>query len=133
MLFLVFYMLNFNNPNQIVSEVQSSPNFQVKDSIWVEYQIGTATWYGLGDGYNGKKTASGEIFDTYTLTAAHKKLKFGTIVKVTNLENDLSVIVRINDRGPFVKGRIIDLSYKAKQEIKMGGTSKVKLEILKTE
>lgn len=133
MLFLVFYMLNFNNPNQIVSEVQSSPNFQIKDSIWVEYQIGTATWYGLGDGYHGKKTASGEIFNTYDLTAAHKKLKFGTTVKVTNLENDLSVIVRINDRGPFVKGRIIDLSYKAKQEIKMGGTTKVKLEILKTE
>lgn len=96
-----------------------------------DYQTGEASWYGLGDGYHGKKTASGEIFNTYALTAAHRTLKFGTIVRVTNLKNGKWVDVKINDRGPFSKGRIIDLSYAAKNEIDMGGTAKVKLQIVK--
>lgn len=72
---------------------------------------GKASWY--GPGLNGNKTASGEIFDMYGMTAAHKKLPFGSIVVVTNLDNNKSVVVRINDRGPFVSGRVIDLSYGA--------------------
>ena len=87
---------------------------------------GEASWY--GQGFHGKKTASGERFDTNEMTAAHKTLPFGKLIKVTNLSNDEFVIVRINDRGPFVRGRIIDLSQAAKNAIKMGGTTKVKLE-----
>ena len=76
---------------------------------------GGASFY--GEKWNGRKTANGEIFNTYELTAAHKKLPFGTKVKVVNKTNGKSVVVRINDRGPFVKGRTIDLSKKAFQSI----------------
>lgn len=69
---------------------------------------GIASWY--GGNYNGRPTASGEIFDDRLMTAAHKKLKLGTIVDVTNLENGLTVRVKVNDRGPYVGNRIIDLS-----------------------
>jgi rare lipoprotein A len=69
------------------------------------------------DKFNGRKTASGEVFDNNKLTAAHKSLKFGTIVKVTNIKNSKSVEVRIIDRGPFVRGREIDLSKKAFNQI----------------
>lgn len=89
-------------------------------------ETGEASWY--GPGFHGRKTANGERFDTYDLTAAHKTLPFGTLLKVTNLENNLYTIVRINDRGPFIKGRIIDLSKAAKEEIGMGGTTMVRIE-----
>lgn len=82
-------------------------------------ESGQASFYGAGDGFNGKKTANGETFNKNKLTAAHKTLPFGTIVKVTNLSNGQTVKVRINDRGPFVKGRIIDLSEKAAKKIDM--------------
>jgi rare lipoprotein A len=75
------------------------------------YQVGTASWY--GSYFEGKETASGEPFDMYDLTAAHPTLPLGTFVKVTNLRNGKSVVVRVNDRGPVVEGRIIDLSYQA--------------------
>jgi rare lipoprotein A len=90
---------------------------------------GIASWY--GPGFQGNKTANGEIFDTNDLTAAHKTLPFNTICRVINLSNDEYVDIRINDRGPYVKGRIIDLSKEAKTQIKMGGTTKVKLIVLK--
>lgn len=95
------------------------------------YQKGEASWY--GPGFNGKLTANGEKFNMYKLTAAHKKLPFGTKVRVTNLNNGKSVVVRINDRGPFVKGRVIDLSKKAAQQIEMIklGHVPVKIVILK--
>lgn len=89
-------------------------------------EIGEASWY--GPGFDGRKTASGERFNTQEFTAAHKTLPFGTLLKVTNLENNLFVIVRINDRGPYVGGRIIDLSKAAKQQIGMGGTTMVKIQ-----
>ena len=76
---------------------------------------GGASFY--GEKWNGRKTANGEIFNTYELTAAHKSLPFGTKVKVVNKTTGKSVVVRINDRGPFVKGRTIDLSKKAFQSI----------------
>ncbi|HEX9602039.1 MAG TPA: septal ring lytic transglycosylase RlpA family protein, partial [Mariniflexile sp.] len=85
------------------------------------------------DKFNGRKTASGEKFNNNLYTAAHKTLKFGTKVKVTNIVNDSSVIVTINDRGPFVKGREIDLSKKAFMEIakyKHRGFLIVNIEIL---
>lgn len=92
-------------------------------------ESGQASFYGAGDGFNGKKTANGETFNKNKLTAAHKTIPFGTIVKVTNLSNGQTVKVRINDRGPFVKGRIIDLSEKAAKKIDMRtkGVAEVKL------
>ena len=93
-------------------------------------QTGIASWY--GPNFHGKSTSSKEIYDMHDLTAAHKSLPFGTYVVVTNLDNGKSVTVRINDRGPFVKGRIIDLSYAAAKAIDMigTGTAPVRLEIL---
>lgn len=90
--------------------------------------VGMASYYGKE--FHGRKTASGEIYDMYKLTAAHRTLPFGTRVKVINLENGRSVVVRINDRGPFEKGRIIDLSFEAARRVGIGGTAKVKLVIL---
>lgn len=75
------------------------------------FQVGTASWYGAQ--YEGKPTASGEPFDMYALTAAHPTLPLGTLVRVTNLSNAKTVILRVNDRGPFLNGRIIDVSYHA--------------------
>jgi len=91
---------------------------------------GTASWY--GPKFHGKKTASGEIFDMYELTAAHKSLPMETKCVVTNLNNGKSVIVRINDRGPFAKERVIDLSYASAKVIGMihSGTVLVKVEVL---
>lgn len=74
---------------------------------------GAASHYGIGDGYHGQRTASGERFDAYGLTAAHPWLPLGSRVRVTNQRNGRSVTVRINDRGPYYGGRIIDLSYGA--------------------
>lgn len=92
-------------------------------------ETGMASYYGVNDGFNGKKTANGEIFNTHKLTAAHKTLPFGTVVKVTNLSNGESIKVRINDRGPYIKGRIIDLSAKAAEKLDMTskGVAQVKL------
>ena len=91
---------------------------------------GLASWY--GGKFQGRRTASGEIFDTHGLTAAHRSLPFGTRVLVTNLENGRSVEVRINDRGPFVAGRVIDLSLAAARAIGLAGrgVSAVRLEVL---
>ena len=76
------------------------------DQVFVK--TGLASWY--GPGHHGRRTASGESFDMKSYTAAHRTLKFGTIVKVLNVDNGRAVVVTINDRGPYVKGRIIDLS-----------------------
>ena len=91
---------------------------------------GRASWY--GPKFHGRRTANGEIFDSNALTAAHPSLPFGTKVRVTNLRNGHSVIVRINDRGPFVKGRIIDVSAAAARVLNMvnSGTARVQLDIL---
>lgn len=91
---------------------------------------GFASWYGRD--FHGRRTASGERFDMHDLTAAHRTLPFGTRVRVTNLENGSSVKVRINDRGPFVEGRIIDLSYGAARKIGMvrAGVVRVRLRLL---
>lgn len=92
---------------------------------------GKASYY--GPQFHGKKTASGEIFDQHALTAAHPSLAFGTRCRVTNLKNGKQVVVRINDRGPFVKGRILDLSYQAANAIGAvaDGVVEVKVEVLK--
>jgi rare lipoprotein A len=82
---------------------------------------GLASWYGGKDGFEGKPTASGEIYDSSLLTAAHRELPLGTVVEVTHLANNKSVRVRINDRGPFVAGRIVDLSRAAARELELIG------------
>ncbi len=90
-------------------------------------ETGMASFY--SESYNGKKTANGEIYNSSDLTAAHKKLPFGTKVKVTNLSNGKTVKVRINDRGPFVSGRIIDLTRTAARKIDMVNAGVVKVKI----
>jgi rare lipoprotein A len=85
-------------------------------------QTGTATWYGKQ--FHGRRTASGERYDMHALTAAHRTFPLGTCVRVTALGGARSVIVRINDRGPFVRGRIIDLSYAAAQALGIGSVGK---------
>lgn len=87
-----------------------------------------ASQYGIGDGYHGKRAADGSIFNTYALTAAHKTRPFGSHVMVTNLANGRSVSVRITDRGPFIRGRCIDLSRAGANAIGMGGTARVSVE-----
>lgn len=84
-----------------------------------------ASHYGVGDGYGGKRTASGERMNPHAMTAAHRTRPFGSHVTVTNINNGRSVTVRINDRGPFVAGRCIDLSPAAARAIGMGGTARV--------
>ena len=88
-------------------------------------QSGGASWY--GPGFHGKKTASGERFNTHALTAAHRSLPFGSRVRVTNARTGRSVVVRINDRGPFAGGRVIDLSKAAAQAVGISGVGRVKL------
>jgi rare lipoprotein A len=91
---------------------------------------GVASYY--ADDFHGKQTSNGEVFDMNDFTAAHRTFPFGTKVRVTNLENKKSVVVRVNDRGPFKEARIIDLSLAAAKELDLirSGTAKVKLEVL---
>ncbi len=90
-------------------------------------QTGVASWY--GSGFDGGKTASGERFDPDEMTAAHRSLPFGTTVRVTNLRNNRSAHVRITNRGPFVKGRIIDLSPAAAKQLQIGKAGVVRVRI----
>jgi len=94
------------------------------------FEIGVASWY--GEEFHGRPTSSLEVFDMNDMTAAHRTLPFGTHVMVTNLANDRSAVVRINDRGPFIRRRIIDLSYAAARVLGLvgPGTARVRLEIL---
>jgi rare lipoprotein A len=90
--------------------------------------VGIASWY--GPGFHGKKTASGKRFNMNALTAAHRKIPLGSRVRVENLRTKLSTVVRITDRGPYARGRIIDLSKAAALAIGMVGTDRVRLTIL---
>ncbi|MGE8481163.1 MAG: septal ring lytic transglycosylase RlpA family protein [Pseudomonas sp.] len=93
-------------------------------------KTGLASYYGAK--HHGKRTASGERFNQYGLTAAHRQLPFGTRVKITNLNNDRSCVVRINDRGPYSRGRLIDVSREAADQLGMlrSGTAKVRVQAL---
>ena len=110
---------------------ESAPELAV-DSNWDVTTIftGQASWY--GPGFHGRRTASGEVFNQEAMTAAHRTLPFGTLVRVTNLSNDDEVIVRINDRGPFSHGRILDLSAAAAREVGLyhAGIGQIRLEVL---
>jgi rare lipoprotein A len=92
-------------------------------------QTGTASWYGKD--FHGRRTAGGGLFDMYGISAAHRTLPLGSVVRVTNLENNRSASVRVNDRGPFVKSRVIDLSYGAARELGFAaeGTAQVEIEL----
>jgi rare lipoprotein A (peptidoglycan hydrolase) len=118
---------NIRNPREIhVGQRLLIPLDPGKDY----YQIGNASWYGKG--FHGNKTSSGERYNMYNYTAAHKKLPIGTKVRVVNLKNGKNIVVKINDRGPFKKGRIIDLSYAAAKSLGIvkNGIEKVRVEVL---
>jgi rare lipoprotein A len=104
------------------------PDFSDTLPDWM--QLGRVSWY--GPGFHGRRTANGEIFDTHDLTMAHRSLPLGTTVRVTNLENGRSVVVRVNDRGPYVRGRVADLSHAAAQRLGFvdDGVVKARIELL---
>jgi rare lipoprotein A len=104
--------------------------YYVLDTARGYRQRGIASWYGYK--FHGNKTSNGEVYDMYAMTAAHKTLPLPSYVRVTNLENGKQIIVRVNDRGPFAKGRIIDLSYVAarKLDIVKTGTARVEVEAI---
>ncbi len=122
-------------PQPVYRSVAKSPADQTGQSSVAPGDVitGTASYY--ADKFHGRKTANGEIFNMHDLTAAHKTLPFNTLLRVTNLRNNKSVKVRINDRGPFVKDRVIDLSLAAAKELDMlgTGTAEVRIEILAPE
>jgi len=110
---------------------EKKPSFEIIEKRETkEVQYGVASWYGKD--FHGKPTSSGEIYDMYQLTCAHNTLPLGTVVMVTNLENGRSLELKVNDRGPFVKERIIDVSYVASQILGMWekGTAYVKVEVV---
>jgi rare lipoprotein A len=120
------------------SEASSAPDksAQIKPEIRKQaksqpYQVGTASWY--GEDFEGKTTASGEDYEMYDMTAAHPTLPLGSYVRVTNLRNGRAVVVKVNDRGPIVEGRIIDLSYGAAQalQFQQRGLQRVRLDVVK--
>jgi rare lipoprotein A len=122
-----------------ISEAKPAPVSSVlrklrirKQLAKIPYQVGTATWYGAN--FEGKETASGEKYNMYDMTAAHLTLPFGSYVQVTNLRNGRAVVVRVNDRGPIVPGRIIDLSCGAAQALQMKGhgLQQVRLDLVST-
>ena len=114
---------------QSVGANSSKTNPKAKQrSHW--FQLGRASWY--GENFQGQPTASGEAFDMYQMTCAHRSLPLGALVRVTNLRNHRSVVVRVNDRGPMVPTRIVDLSYAAARVLRMGGrgTLRVRLDLI---
>jgi peptidoglycan lytic transglycosylase len=127
-LFLCLYAFGCAVPPSKVRLPQIPPQSQAPSNG--VSQTGIASWY--GPGFHGKATASGEVYNQNELTAAHQTLPLGTRVMVTNLENGSATEVLVNDRGPFAKGRIIDLSYAAAQSINMigPGTALVRLDVI---
>jgi rare lipoprotein A len=115
-------------PLEVLKEVVSTSDNN--NIVEVAFDRGIASWY--GPGFNGRRTANGETYNQEELTAAHKSLPFNTLVRVENINNGKSVIVRINDRGPYVGNRIIDLSLKAARQIAMvgSGTADVRITII---
>src|SRR5579863_5597112 len=113
------------------SLAQNTPKIRTQPGKNQAYQVGTASWY--GEDFDGKPTASGEDYDMYDMTAAHPTLPLGSYVRVTNLRNGRAVVVKVNDRGPIVQGRIIDLSYGAAQALQFQsrGLQKVRLDVVK--
>jgi len=117
-------------PHNLIESAKTSAGVTRNRASARPYQVGTASWY--GEDFEGKPTASGEPYNMYDLTAAHPTLPLGTFVKVTNLRNRRAVVVRINDRGPVVDGRIIDVSYSAARMLNFHsqGVQRVRLDVV---
>lgn len=119
--------VNLGNQNQ-----NQNPQFSQLVPVITYKPLGImkASWY--GPGFHGRKTANGEIYNQFELTAAHKSLKFGTLLRLKNFENNKSIIVRINDRGPYIEGRDLDLSYASARALGIlkPGVRKVKVELV---
>lgn len=115
-----------------LDQVEGRPTPPREVAVVASTLTGMASWY--GPGFHGRRSASGEVFDQNAMTAAHRTLPFGTQVRVTNLSNGRQVVVRINDRGPFSGGRVIDLSAAAASSIglRSSGVGRVQLEVLST-
>ncbi len=115
------------SPGTVPSEIEISP-----DAKPLLVETGTASWY--GPPYHNRRGSNGEIYDMHAMTAAHRTLPLGSIVRVVNVESGASAVVRITDRGPFIEGRILDLSKAAAEKIGMlqKGTAKIRVEVLKT-
>ena len=111
-------------PDYVPTELINAPSLKTFDDC-------IASWYGID--FHGKPTASGEIFDMNRISAAHKDFPLGTWIRVTNLKNNRSIIVRVNDRGPFIEGRVLDLSMKAAEELGylIEGLARVRIEVLR--
>ena len=133
LLIVVFFLLTACGPRHRVVYERRIPfpeeETKIEKRETREVQQGIASWYGAD--FHGKQTSSSEVYDMYQLTCAHQTLPLGTMVMVTNLENGKSVELKVNDRGPFVKGRIIDVSYAAAKMLDMSekGTAMVKVEV----
>jgi len=128
-IFLPILILNFCAPSsRFASKNTNRKTTNIRDG---ETIIGYASYY--ADKFHGRQTANGEIFNMHDYTAAHRNLPFDTVLLVTNLENGKKVKVRVNDRGPYVKGRILDLSLQAAKDIGLikTGVIKVQIKILK--
>jgi rare lipoprotein A len=113
--------------------IANSPELEIPaDAKPLLVETGIASWYGAP--YHNRRASNGEIYDMHAMTAAHRTLPLGSIVRVTNLDSKQSAIVRITDRGPFIEGRVVDLSEAAAKKIGMlqKGTTKVEIEVLKT-
>ena len=123
---------NSGDNNLKVSSSSKNNNKKDKKSTkkFKKVYFGVSSWYGKD--FHGKLTANGEVYDMYGVTAAHKELPLNTVARVTNIDNDKSIILRINDRGPFVKGRILDCSMGAAKKLGFhtAGTANVKIEII---
>ena len=134
--FLIVGLGAAQGPNNSEAKPAPTSSIQAKSAVRKQvgktkpYQVGTASWYGKN--FEGKETASGEPYDMYDMTAAHMTLPMGSYVKVTNLRNGKAVVVRVNDRGPIVPGRIIDVSYGAAQvlQMKAHGLQRVRLDLV---
>jgi rare lipoprotein A len=129
--FLVALAFSFSIATGCAKKTSAHVPPSIKPAPIGETETGIASWYGAP--YDGRRSANGEVYDMEKLTAAHRSLPFDTWVEVTNLDNKKRVDVRITDRGPFVKGRIIDLSLAAAREIDMvtAGIVRVKLKVIR--
>ena len=138
-IFFIFFLFIFYSCtvspryNSLNSNVKSTkiniPQNKKKSNFKNKY-YGVSSWY--GPNFHGKLTANGEVFDMNAMTAAHKALPLGSLVRVTNLANDKSVTVRINDRGPYVQGRILDCSYGVAKDLGFvdEGTASVRIDVI---
>ena len=117
----------YSHPTQKPYKINSKTYFPIPSSYGFE-QTGIASWYGAD--FHGRKTSNGETYNMYSMTAAHKTLPMNTVLLVRNLENNREIVIRVNDRGPFVRGRVIDLSYTAAKKLHVVGKGTARVSIV---